>query len=139
MLEEILLNIHNFFVVKQGVHRGKFQISSNTINLEFLQDNQYFRIIGSVFNDGVYKYPVDNLIDEEFEGEIWAMAIPSSVIELSNEIGEWTESNGQYLNSPYTSESFGGYSYTKATGNSGNIIGWQDVFKNKLDPWRKIS
>ena len=139
MLEEILLNIHNFFVVKQGVHRGKFQISSNTINLEFLQENQYFRIVGSVFNDGVYKYPANDLIDEEFEGEIWAMAVPSSVIELSNEIGEWMESNEQYLNSPYTSESFGGYSYTKATGNSGSVIGWQDVFKNKLDPWRKIS
>ena len=103
MLEEILLNIHNFFVVKQGVHRGKFQISSNTINLEFLQENQYFRIVGSVFNDGVYKYPANDLIDEEFEGEIWAMAVPSSVIELSNEIGEWMEANEQYLNSPYTS------------------------------------
>ena len=140
MLEEILQSIHNFFVVKDGIHRGKFQISSNTIDVDFLQDGQYFRIVGSIFNDGVYVYPLaDGLTDEEFVGEIWAMAVPPKVIALSNEIEDWMETNEQYLNSLYQSESFGGYSYTKPTNKNGGNIGWQDVFESKLNPWRKIS
>lgn len=141
MLEEILNHIHNFFVVKDGVHRGKFEISSSTILLDFLQEGQYFRIKGSVFNDGVYQYPADELEDEEFVGEIWAMAIPRKFIALCNEIDAWNTKYGDSINSPYQSESWKGYSYTKASAADGSSssLGWQDVFKSKLNPWRKIS
>ena len=40
--------------------------------------------------------------------------------------------------SPYTSESFGGYSYTKATDANGAPIGWQKAFASRLNKWRKL-
>jgi hypothetical protein len=140
MLEEILNHIHNFFEVRDGIHRGKFVISSNTISLDFLQEGQYFRIVGSIFNDGVYQYPAEGLQDEEFIGEIWAMAIPKSFITLCGEIEAWVIKYSSYADSPYQSESWKGYSYTKASGLNGDgKVGWQDVFSSKLNPWRKIS
>ena len=43
--------------------------------------------------------------------------------------------------SPYMSESFGGYSYSKGASNTasgGSVVTWQDAFKTRLAPWRKI-
>lgn len=140
MLEEILNQIHNFFVVKDGVHRGNFVISSSALSLDFLQEGQYFRIVGSVFNDGVYQYPADGLQDEEFVGEIWAMAVPPKFITLVDEIEDWVDKNKKYIESPFTSESYSGYySYTKGTSFNGSQIGWQDVFASRLNSWRKLS
>lgn len=140
MLEEILSHIHNFFVVKDGVHRGNFTISSSTLSLDFLQEGQYFRIKGSIFNDGVYQYPASKLHDEEFVGEIWAMAVPLRFITLVDEIQDWVDNNKKYVDSPFTSESYSGYySYTKGTSSSGSQIGWQDVFADRLNAWRKLS
>lgn len=136
MLEQILRHLNNYFVVKDGVHSGTFDISSGTINLDFLQEGQYFRVVGSVFNDGVHQYPVNNLTDESFDGEIWAMAVPKDVLILSEKIGAWCTNNPV---SPYASEAFGGYSRTRATsGNTGAPVGWQDVFRGHLNAWRKL-
>ena len=79
MLERILDHLHNYFVVSGGVHAGEYVINSSALDVDFLQSGQYYRIVGSVFNDGVHKYgDIDeHLIDERFVGEIWAMA-PSS-------------------------------------------------------------
>lgn len=135
MLERILSHIHNYF--EREIVKGTFTISSQTIEVPFLTDGQYFRIVGSIWNDGVYEYPTSNLTNEVFEGEIWALAIPRAVIELSKTIEEWEAKNNS--NSPYTSESFGGYSYTKGTNKTtGQPFGWQDVFRNDLNQWRKL-
>lgn len=140
MLEEILNHIHNFFVVRNGVHRGRYTISSNTISLDFLQEGQYFRIVGSIFNDGVYKYPTNKLNDEIFDGEIWALAIPNSLISIAKEIEDWVEAYGGIVQSPYQSESFGGYSYTKSTSSSSSeTTDWRIMFKDRLNVWRKLS
>lgn len=123
-----------------------FTIEDGTLTLDELQDDQYFRIVGSVFNDGVYQYPATELKDETFEGAVWAMAIPAEVIALSTEIDEWkTKYAGVDSTnmSPYQSESFGGYSYSKGSGGSsigGNADNtWQGVFKSELDNWRKVA
>ena len=142
MLEEILDYIHNYFEKKKN--RGSFTISSNSLNVDFLQEGQYFRIVGSVFNDGVYQYPCNNLHDEKFNGEVWALAIPLEVIKIAEEAEEWTNKNMDIINSPYTSESFGGYSYSKATGTSGSSsengnVSWKNVYGNRLNHWRKLS
>lgn len=107
-----------------------------------IQPNQYFRIIGSVFNDGVYKY-TDELVlnDEIFVGSVWLMAIPKEVVDLASEISAWIEKNSDAITSPYQSESFGGYSYTKASaGSNSNSSGptWQSIFASRLNMWRKI-
>ena len=135
MLEQILAHLNNWFLVPNGVFQGEYAISDGTIELPFLRPGQYFRIIGSVFNDGLHQYPAEDLTDETFDGAVWALGIPKQVITLADEIKTWTE---KHQPSAYTSESFGGYSRTVATGSNGAPMGWQDVFRSQLNPYRKI-
>ena len=138
MLTEICAEIRNYFEVPNGRHFGTFTISGGSIApLDFLQEGQYFRIVGSVFNDGVYQYPATSLTDEVFEGAVWAMAAPPTLIALAAEIEAYNDSDASKA-SPYTSESFGGYSYTKATDANGAPIGWQKAFASRLNKWRKL-
>lgn len=135
MLESILMYLHNWFVVPDGIYTGKYSIKDGSIELPFLVSGQYFRIVGSVLNDGLHQYPASDLQDEEFTGAVWALAIPKAVIDLDTKISTWTEKNQP---SAYTSESFGGYSYSKATGANGTPASWQDVFAADLAPYRKL-
>ena len=137
MLNEVCAEIRNYFV--KDIHNRKFEIVDGKIApLDFLQEGQYFRIIGSVFNDGVYKYPASGLTDESFSGAVWGMAVPPAVISLTEEIKAFNESDAGKP-SAYTSESFGGYSYSKATESNGAPISWQKVFASKLNKYRRIS
>lgn len=136
MLETVLQNLNNWFLVPDGVHAGEVTVQGGQITLPFLQTGQYFRVVGSVFNDGLHQYPVADLTDETFTGSVWALAVPKAVIELAEEIDAWQTKNGDP--GPFTSESFGGYSYSKATNASGMAVGWQDVFKSRLNDWRRI-
>ena len=138
MLTEICAELRNWFVVPNGVHVQTYTISDGSIApLDFLRDGQYFRIIGSVFNDGVHKYPASDLTDEVFHGAVWSMAVPPAVIDLATEIEEYNKSDAGKP-SPFTSESFGGYAYTKATDANGAPIGWQKAFASRLSRWRKL-
>lgn len=136
MLETVFQNLNNWFLVPDGVHAGEFTVQGGQLTLPFLQTGQYFRVVGSVFNDGLHQYPVADLTDETFTGSVWALAVPKAVIELAEEIDAWQTKNGDP--GPFTSESFGGYSYSKATNASGMAVGWQDVFKSRLNDWRRI-
>lgn len=139
MLEEILRHLNNWFLVE--IHEGTFTVENGSIALPFLQNNQYFRVIGSVFNDGLHQYPAADLTDETFTGTVWALAVPKAILTLSNEIDEWQKKFGDTVANPYTSESFGGYSYTKASGGKADttaVTGWQDAFRNQLNAWRKL-
>ena len=139
MLEQVLMNIRRWFPVEGGIHSGTFTIKDGGITLPFLAGGQYFRICGSVFNDGLHQYNVLDLTDETFTGTIWALAIPKAVIELADEIGKWQEKNGEAALSPFSSESFGGYSYSKSTdAETGGAVTWQSAFKQQLSAWRKI-
>ena len=139
MLEQVLMNIRNWFPVKGGIHSGTFTIKDGGITLPFLADGQYFRICGSVFNDGLHQYNVLDLTDETFNGTIWVLAIPKAVIELASEIEAWQKKNGEAAAGIYQSESFGGYSYSKATdAETGGAVTWQSAFRQKLGTWRKI-
>lgn len=146
MLSQVCAEIRNYFLVnpRRDIHRGKFTVTGGSIeSLPFLQDGQYFRIKGSVFNDGVWIYGSSTFDhDETFYGEIWAMSVPQEIIELSQEIEEWVTDNADALNSPYQSESFGGYSYSKGTSyanDSSASYGWQNQFASRLSPYRRIS
>lgn len=139
MLEQVLMNIRNWFSVDGGIYSGTFTIEDGGIALPFLANGQYFRICGSVFNDGLHQYNVLDLTDETFTGTIWALAIPKAVIELADEIQKWQTKNGDASVSPYQSESFGGYSYSKSTdAETGGAVTWQSAFKQQLGAWRKI-
>ena len=138
MLEQVLRHLNNWFLV--DIHEGTFTVENGSITLPFLQTNQYFRICGSVFNDGLHLYPAADLTDETFTGMVWALAVPKTVVSLAEDIAAWEEKNGEAVASPYQSESFGGYSYTKrSAGSDGNALnGWQGAFKGRLNDWRKL-
>ena len=139
MLEQVLMHLNNWFLVPGGIHEGTYTIEDGGIALPFLANGQYFRICGSVFNDGLHQYPASDLKAETFEGTVWALAVPQAVIELDAEIEAWQKKNGDASVSPYQSESFGGYSYSKATDSaSGGAVTWQSAFKRQLSVWRKI-
>ena len=136
MLDEILAEIRNYFVVK--VHSGDFEVIGGKLSpLDFLQNGQYFKIHGSIFNDGVYRYPESGLVDETFSGEIWALAVPPTLIALVADIEDYEKKAKENV-SPFESESFGGYSYTKATDSNGSPLSWEKVFAKRLNKWRKI-
>ena len=139
MLEQVLMHLKNWFLVPGGIHEGTYTIEDGGITLPFLAHGQYFRICGSVFNDGLHQYPALDLKAETFEGTVWALAVPQAVIELASEIEEWQKKNGDASVSPYQSESFGGYSYSKSTDSaSGGAVTWQSAFRSRLSAWRKL-
>ena len=139
MLEQVLMHLKNWFLVPGGIHEGTYTIEDGGITLPFLANGQYFRICGSVFNDGLHQYPASDLKAETFDGTVWALAVPQAVIDLALEIEAWETKNGEAASGIYQSESFGGYSYSKATdAETGGAVTWQSAFKRQLSVWRKI-
>lgn len=135
MLEQVLQHLNNWFLVPDGIHTGEFIVQDGGITLPFLQTGQYFRVVGSVFNDGLHQYPAQDMTNETFDGTVWALAVPKAVIALADEIKAWSNKNQP---TGFTSESFAGYTYSKATNASGVAVGWQDVFRSRLNAWRRI-
>ena len=147
MLTEVCQYLKNWFNRKPDGRKypewsGTFTIENGALNLE-LADGQYFRIMGSLFNDGVHQHGVDVLTDETFDGAVWSMGVPPEVVQLAHDIEAWQANYGTSLSpnmSPYQSESFGGYSYSKGGGGSSDTDSgtWQGAFATRLAPWRKI-
>lgn len=139
MLETVLNHLHNWFPVKGAARAGTFIIVSGRLALPHVLEGQYYKIEGSVFNDGLHKYgdTADKLIDETFSGRVIPLAVPRAVVNLADKIKTWTAEN------PVTdkvSESFGGYSYQKAGSGTQNadVGGWQAAFRKELSPWKKV-
>ena len=129
MLEEVLRAANNWFEVLRV--SGSFEVRDGTLDLPFVRDGQWYRIEGSVFNDGLHRYPSTDLADESFTGRVSALAVPKAVEDLAADIDAWSKENNH--RTPYKSESFGDYSYT-ANGDSS----WRTAFSGELRRWRKI-
>lgn len=128
--------LRNWFDVDR--HIGDFTIENGTLDLDYLAEGQYFRIVGSIFNDGVHlNNDKLSLKDESFHGAIWSMAVPQNVVDLVTKITEWETDNADALKGAYASESFGGYSYSLGT-SGGEGLSWQSHFKKELERWQKI-
>lgn len=132
MIDEICASLHNYFAV--DIVHGEYTVNDGEITLPFLAAGQFFRVVGSVFCDGVYRCGDKLPADETFDGAIWALAIPPALEAIAVEIEEWKAKNADVLASPYQSESFGGYSYTKGS----DSASWQGVFAKRLNRWRKL-
>lgn len=145
MLTEICQYLRNWFVRDKilgwfSIENGVLLASDGTA-LPLLS-GQYFRVIGSVFNDGVHQNG-DSLTDEPaFDGAVWLMAVPPDFLALVSDIADWIENNSAALNSPFSSESFGNYSYSLRSGSVNGTdsggVSWQSQFGSRLAPWRKI-
>lgn len=150
MLEAVLSYLNNWFernpvTRERNVVRGRFEVSGGAllgVPEGFLSEGQYLRIRGSRFSDGLHVWPCSGLADEEFAGSVWALSVPKAVTDLADEVAAWCEEYGAAQDSPYASESFGGYTYTKAgaSGSQGGSQGatWQSAFAARLAPWRKL-
>lgn len=139
VLSELCQELKNWFCDDADIHSGTYTIENGALSLPFLIEGQYFRVVGSVLNDGVYKYGDAELADETFTGAIWAMKVPPSVVDLATEIDTWIAKNGEVVASPYQSESWGGYSYSmKSGGAESGSVSWKSVFGSSLNRWRKL-
>lgn len=148
MLEEVLRYINNRFDrdtsgAYYGVDEGSFQIQDGAIESDVLAEGAYYWIEGSSLNDGLHLHPADDLRDESFEGKVTALHIPSAVVGIADEAEAWCSANAETISSPLQSESFGGYSYSRASGGaSGNEMpstAWQLQYGARLRPYKKLS
>ena len=149
MLTEICAEIKNYFTFKGDRHIGDFAIVDGAITPSFDFPTNYFRIIGSHLNDGVHDLSdeSDILMDEpKFHGAVWVMSPPKAFLDLVADIQAWQDENGKVDSvamSPFQSESFGGYSYSKAsggtaTGGKSSVPTWQATFASRLNLYRRI-
>lgn len=149
MLTEICAEIKNYFTFKDDKHFGDFAIVDGQITPSFDIPTDFIRIVGSHKNDGVHQRGENgfDLEDEgQFHGAIWVMSPPKSFLALAQEISDWQAKYGVIGNeamSPFNSESFGGYSYSKSGGNAagGSLSGgasWQAAYGTRLNAYRRI-
>lgn len=133
------------------IYKGEFTIESGAfVSPSFtLKPNQYFRIVNSDVNDGVYCNTAESLAllqDETFTGQVWLMSVPRSFVQLCDDIAAWRtkyESVGNANMSPFQSESVQGvYNYSKGatSGNGGGAsVTYMSQFASRLNPYRRIS
>lgn len=132
MLYEIMKHIRNFFVYERK--ENEYTITNGILNMS-IDNGVYFLIEGSLKNDGVYQKTNElQLKDESFNGCVSILAVPHDFVELCTEISTFCDKN---VENGLVSESFGGYSYTKAQKN-GVAVSWQDAFRARLNTWRKL-
>ena len=135
MLYEVMQHCKNFFPKKY--FEGTFEVKDGLLRLPEETACRYMLVEGSALSDGVW-YIYDTLEDEVFTGVVTLLAPPKSFLDLVKDIEEWRTSNEPGTLTPYASESFGGYSYTRATNGSGKAVSWHDVFSSRLKIWRML-
>ena len=101
----------------------------------------YAAIRGSACHDGVWRVSggrlegmEPGLPEETFNGTVWALAPPPGFVGLCEQIDAF---DTQRPAGPLASESFGAYSYSVQTGQSGAIT-WQESYAAQLLPYRRM-
>lgn len=147
MLDQICAEIKNYFTYEGDKYFGDYAIIDGVITPSIDIPTDYIRIVGSHLNDGVHKVSDGDLVDEgKFHGAIWLMSPPAAFLQLVSEIESWQEVNGKADSaamSPFQSESFGGYSYSKGSGSSSasgasSVPTWQSTYASQLRAYRRI-
>lgn len=142
LAQEVMEHINNRFVKSEEA--GEFAIKDGYLYTDSLADGQWCWIDGSVFNDGLHQFVMPDeaaetgdLTDEVFTGRVQTLVIPRTFEALVDEMEEWVKAHPA-SSGGYTSESFGGYSYTLATNSDGTPVTWRDYFRQELNRWRKM-
>ena len=138
-LFELLMHLRNFFPGMKWQFDGE-EITEKRLSLPGLENGDFYLIEGSRRNNGIHVYGNQDLRNEIFSGTVTEICVPDALLNLLDEINQWQEKNGEAVASPYQSESFGGYSYTKANTNNGNVesMSWKTAFGPRLRAWRKL-
>lgn len=137
-IEAVMQECRNFF--ETGYQEREYSIADGAITPNgLLAAGQYIAITGSLMNNGVYRVgdgiTLEGAVNEEFFGRVWFLCPPKAFVELCAEIAKFD------AKSPVTalkSETFGGYSYTLATGQNGAVLGWKEAFAGRLTPYRRM-
>lgn len=143
MLTNICAYLHNYFDYER--HSGEISIVNGVIFCNgktiTLDEGQYFALFRERIPLGVFN---EVPADKTFVGSVWLMDVPKDVLDADKWADDWMKANGgagSEANSPFQSESFGGYSYNKGSNSSGK--GGSSVFDNAqfarmLAPYRKL-
>jgi hypothetical protein len=138
----------NFFEVKQSdvtEHEGSYSIAEGSLSPvpDEILTGQYIAIYGSVLNDGIWKVGTDgaltgdyDAVDEGFTATIYPLKVPPDFVQLATDITAWKAKMDE--SSPYASETFPHYSYTKAQKQGGGNITWQQQFTGRIQPFRRM-
>lgn len=131
----IMRHLRNFF--DKGSKSGTITIKGGVVTPAV--PTPYVCIYGSDHHDGVRRvslgcieYPGQ---DETFTGTLWFLNPPDDFLALVDQIAAYEEQNAP---SPLLSESLGEYSYTRAQGQTGGFLSWQEAFAKQLEPYRRM-
>lgn len=150
VLEQVLSHIHNWFVYDELDVRCSIEGGSLPASVS-IPEGAWYRIQGSLFNDGLHQHPADDLTDETFDGKVTICAIPRVLLSVVDEITDYidamNESDAAVREAKFQSESFGGYTYSlkgdsranSASGGVSGLTGWQAAFRSDLNPFRRIA
>lgn len=132
----VMRTVNNFF--ERVRYEGQFTIEGGRISLPVdLPDHAFIAIIGSAFHDGVHDMHTDYALpapDETFNGIVYVLQPPVGFLMLCEEIAKYDEKTPV---GALQSESFGNYSYTRASGQNG-VKTWQEAFAAQLRPYRRM-
>lgn len=141
MLSAVLACIHNRFEGEPV--RGRWSVSTAGEIVPAsgqdlpLASGQWCAIAGSALNDGLHQCGTGGLSPEDFDGTVMPLRIPRDLLDLVDEIEAWQDAHG--ADASVASESFDGYSYSRATDPSTGLPAtWQAVFRSRLSQWRKL-
>jgi len=135
-VSDIMREINNFFEGDAFPDEASYTIEASGKISPSVGGN-YVAINGSNCHDGVF--PIANgLIDfgesvqrETFKGKVWELHVPIAFKTLCEEIIAFDSKTPV---SAYTSESFGGYSYTR----NAAADTWQKAYAKRLNPYRRM-
>lgn len=144
MLTEICQYLHNYFDYER--HYGDISIIGQSVFCDGkeieIESGQYFALFRQRIPLGVFQK--NELTDKTFTGAIWLMDVPKAILDANTWAEQWKVKNmgvDNDANSPFQSESFGGYSYNKGTnknGKAGASIFDNAQFAAMLAPYRKL-
>lgn len=121
-IENVMRECNNFFMISKKF--GTFKTSE-------INENGYYLIYGSLYNDGVH-YGADIVDPEEFTGYFVRLAPPPSFVAIAEKIEAWNIKNPvraeQSISVPNVSITYA---------NVNGLQGWQSVLANDLKSWKK--
>lgn len=138
----VMNECRNYF--ETGYYKTTFTISGGAISPHFLfKPGSYIAIADSFYHNGVFRMGDGGVLegvpagvfDETFVGRVYFLCPPSGFLQLCGDIASFI---AKTPNGAYQSESFGAYSYTRASGAGGGVLTWQEHFADSLSPYRRM-